>query len=116
MRTTTKKSIVSSVSVSFSIFREQQTVIINIDDKGTKALVITFCEPIKMYNPAEIKKTLFLVYTYVWQKDIAIIFIVSGAQRNVAVVVAHIYPPVTGQRQTLSCWTIRTLFITRTTS
>ena len=26
------------------------------------------------------------------------------------VVVAHIYPPVTGQRQTLSCWTIRTLF------
>ena len=34
----------------------------------------------------------------------------------VVVVVAHIYPPVTGQRQTLSCWTIRTLFITRTTS
>ena len=32
-----------------------------------------------------------------------------------SVVVAHIYPPVTGQRQTLSCWTIRTLFITRTT-
>ena len=32
------------------------------------------------------------------------------------VVVAHIYPPVTGQRQTLTCWTIRTLFITRTTS
>ena len=26
------------------------------------------------------------------------------------VVVAHIYPPVTGQRQTLTCWTIRTLF------
>ena len=34
----------------------------------------------------------------------------------VVVVVAHIYPPVTGQRQTLTCWTIRTLFITRTTS
>ena len=33
-----------------------------------------------------------------------------------AVVVAHIYPPVTGQRQTLTYWTIRTLFITRTTS
>ena len=32
------------------------------------------------------------------------------------VVVAHIYPHVTGQRQTLTCWTIRTLFITRTTS
>ena len=32
------------------------------------------------------------------------------------VVVAHIYPPVTGQRQTLTCWTIRTLLITRTTS
>ena len=30
------------------------------------------------------------------------------------VVVAHIYPPVTGQRQTLTCRTIRTLFITRT--
>ena len=28
----------------------------------------------------------------------------------VVVVVAHIYPPVTGQRQTLTCWTIRTLF------
>ena len=33
-----------------------------------------------------------------------------------AVVVAHIYPPVTGQRHTLTYWTIRTLFITRTTS
>ena len=32
------------------------------------------------------------------------------------VIVAHIYPPVTGQRQTLTCWTIRTLFITLTTS
>ena len=31
------------------------------------------------------------------------------------VVVAHIYPPVTGQRQTLTYWTIRTLFITTTT-
>ena len=35
---------------------------------------------------------------------------------DVVVVVAHVYPPVTGQRQTLTCWTIRTLFITRTTS
>ena len=35
---------------------------------------------------------------------------------DVVVVVAHIYPSVTGQRQTLTCWTIRTLFITRTTS
>ena len=34
----------------------------------------------------------------------------------VVVVVAHIYPPVTGQRQTLTCGTIRTLFIPRTTS
>ena len=33
-----------------------------------------------------------------------------------AVVVAHIYPPVMGQRQTPTHWTIRTLFITRTTS
>ena len=33
-----------------------------------------------------------------------------------AVVVAHIYPPVTGQRQTLTYWTIRTLFISWTTS
>ena len=33
----------------------------------------------------------------------------------VVVVVAHIYPPVTGQRQMLTCWMIRTLFITRTT-
>ena len=33
-----------------------------------------------------------------------------------AVVVAHIYPTVTGQRQTLTNWTIRTLFMTRTTS
>ena len=32
------------------------------------------------------------------------------------VVVAHIYPSVTGQRQTLTCWTIRTLFIAGTTS
>ena len=31
------------------------------------------------------------------------------------VVVAHIYPPVTGQRQTLTYWTIRTLFITTVT-
>ena len=30
------------------------------------------------------------------------------------VVVAHIYPPVSGQRQTLIYWTICTLFITRT--
>ena len=29
---------------------------------------------------------------------------------------AYIYHPATGQRQTLTCWTIRTLFITRTTS
>ena len=34
----------------------------------------------------------------------------------VLVVVAHIYPPVTGQRQTLTYWTIHTLFITTTTS
>ena len=33
-----------------------------------------------------------------------------------AVVVAHIYPPVIGQRQMLTYWTIRTLFITTTTS
>ena len=32
-----------------------------------------------------------------------------------AVAIAHIYPPVTGQRQTLTYWTIRTLFITTTT-
>ena len=32
------------------------------------------------------------------------------------VVVAHIYPPVTGQRQKLTYGTIRTLFITKTTS
>ena len=31
------------------------------------------------------------------------------------VVVAHIYRPVTGQRQTLIYWTIRTLFIAVTT-
>ena len=31
-----------------------------------------------------------------------------------AVVVAHIYPPVPGQRRTLTYWTICTLFITRT--
>ena len=31
-------------------------------------------------------------------------------------VVAHIYPPVTKQRKTLTYWTIRTLFITTTTS
>ena len=29
---------------------------------------------------------------------------------KIVVVVAHIYPPVTGQRQTLTYWTIRTLF------
>ena len=39
-----------------------------------------------------------------------------ATNNQIFVVVAHIYPPVTGQRQTLSCWTIRTLFITRTTS
>ena len=27
--------------------------------------------------------------------------------KNIVVVVAHIYPPVTGQRQTLTYWTIR---------
>ena len=32
------------------------------------------------------------------------------------VVVAHVYSPVTGQRQTLTYWTICTLFITTTTS
>ena len=32
------------------------------------------------------------------------------------VVVAYIYPPITRQRQMLTCWTIRTLFITKTTS
>ena len=31
------------------------------------------------------------------------------------VVVAHIYPSVTRQRQMLTCWMIRTLFITPTT-
>ena len=35
---------------------------------------------------------------------------------RVVVVVAHIYPPVTGQHQTLTYWTIRTLFSTMTTS
>ena len=34
----------------------------------------------------------------------------------VVVVVARIYPPVTGQRQTLTYWTIRSLFITTITS
>ena len=34
----------------------------------------------------------------------------------VVVVLAHIYPPVIGQRQMLTYWTIRTLFITTTTS
>ena len=33
--------------------------------------------------------------------------------QNVVVVVAHIYPPVTGQRQTLTCWAIRTLSLQR---
>ena len=37
-------------------------------------------------------------------------------QLIVVVVVAHIYPSVTRQRQTLTYWTIRTLFITTTTS
>ena len=32
------------------------------------------------------------------------------------VVVAQIYPPVTGQRQQLTYWTIRTIFIAMTTS
>ena len=36
-------------------------------------------------------------------------------QSVVVVVVAHIYPPVTGQRQTLTYWTIRTLFVEVTT-
>ena len=45
------------------------------------------------------------------------IFLLPSCQQEVVVVVvAHIYPPVTGQRQTLTCWTIRTLFMTRTTS
>ena len=39
-----------------------------------------------------------------------------GMRKVVVFVVAHIYPPVTGKRQTLTCWTIRTLFITTTTS
>ena len=34
----------------------------------------------------------------------------------VVVVVAHTYPPVTGQRQTLTYWTIGTLFVAVTTS
>ena len=34
----------------------------------------------------------------------------------VVVVVAHFYPPVTGQRQTLTYWTISTLSFTTTTS
>ena len=35
---------------------------------------------------------------------------------SIVVVVAHIYSPLTEQRQTLTCWMIRTLFITLTTS
>ena len=42
--------------------------------------------------------------------------LVTPVPTGIVVVEAHIYPPVTGQRQTLTCWTIRTLFITRTTS
>ena len=34
----------------------------------------------------------------------------------VVVVVEHVYPPVTKQRQMLTYWTIRTLFIAVTTS
>ena len=34
----------------------------------------------------------------------------------VAVIVVYVYTPVTGQRQTLTYWTIRTLFIEVTTS
>ena len=36
-------------------------------------------------------------------------------QSVVAVVIAPIYPPATVQRQTLTYWTIHTLFITMTT-
>ena len=39
---------------------------------------------------------------------------VRQESRTKAVTIAHIYPPVTGQRQTLTYWTIRTLFITTT--
>ena len=41
---------------------------------------------------------------------------VRQESRNKAVAIAHIYSPVTGQRHTLTYWTIRTLFITTTTS
>ena len=64
--------------------------------------LISFSDVMKSYEVEELK----------------ILLLTSGSIRVVVVVVvvAHIYPPVTGQRQTLSCWTISTLFITRTTS
>ena len=52
------------------------------------------CKPLPLLNSAKIEIPLITV---------------------VVVVVAHFYPPVTGQRQTLTFRTIRTLFITTTT-
>ena len=45
----------------------------------------------------------------------SLLLVTFGLSDLFLVVVAHIYPPVTRQHQTLTCWTIRTLFITRTT-
>ena len=45
-----------------------------------------------------------------------IFFAKNQKKKLLVVIVAHIYPPVNGQRQTLTYWTIRSRFITTTTS
>ena len=78
--------------------------------------LFTKIEYLHKYNTRQAKTTTvnysYQEYLNKWRK---LNYRLKGPTLVVVVVVAHIYPPATGQRQTLSCWTIRTLFITRTT-
>ena len=54
------------------------------------------------------KKAMAHAWAFAW----LVLLVTNAWNGSVVVVVAHIYPPVTGQRQMLTYWTIRTLFIT----
>ena len=72
-----------------------------------KILIWVLCFALE--NHLLVNKSATKVYSYcsfVWTRRSA----------SVVVVVAHIYPPVTGQRQRLTYWTIPILFIALTTS
>ena len=131
-----KATFYKRIDIVFDVYLEKSIKGSTRDKRGfgyrvevtKQAFLPSQCGWSKFLRNGENKSTLFQMIAYAIitsiSANIATIVVTSldVAVSNadlldvVVVVVAHIYLPVTGQRQTLTCWTIRTLFITRTTS